>query len=434
MKRFFYLVFFWLVLTQVLHASPALPIEHWKTPEGTPVAFYPAMEVPMLDINIAFYAGSAYDGQQYGISALTSELLNQGSQGLDANTIADRLARVGAQYDTESSRDSMIIKLRTLSEPNALQEALGILTQILSHPVFPDAAFNREKNKQLLSIRQVEESPEAMANQTFFQALYQNHPYAHPLDGTLKTVEAITVNDVKQFYHQFVVAKNAVIVIVGAIDTPTAKKISNQLMAALPKGNKARDIPDAKLLSEEINIEVPFVTTQTMVRLGQLGIHHNDPDYFPLVVGNHILGGGNLISILATELREKRGLTYGVYSQFSHLTGLGPFMISFSTEQTQARSAENLTRKLLEQFIQTGPSAAELKAAKKYLTGSFPLSIASNQNMAHILLSMLFYGLPDNYLETYVQSIQAVTAQQIQKAFKTHINPARLLSVTVGKT
>jgi zinc protease len=146
------------------------------------------------------------------------------------------------------------------------------------------------------------------------------------------------------------------------------------------------------------------------------------------------LGGGNLISILATELREKRGLTYGVYSQFSHLTGLGPFMISFSTEQTQARSAENLTRKLLEQFIQTGPSAAELKAAKKYLTGSFPLSIASNQNMAHILLSMLFYGLPDNYLETYVQSIQAVTAQQIQKAFKTHINPARLLSVTVGKT
>ena len=151
-------------------------------------------------------------------------------------------------------------------------------------------------------------------------------------------------------------------------------------------------------------------------------------------MGNYTLGGGALVSRLAHELREKRGLTYGVHSQFVPMPEKGPFVIGFSTATAQAKTAETLTRDTLKSFVQTGPNNAELNAAKQYLTGNFPLAIASNKNMSKILLKMAFYALPDNYLETYKNNITAVSTQQIQSAFQENVSPDCLLHVMVGKT
>ena len=420
--------------TTVHAAQKSLPIERWKTSQGTSVVFYQAMDIPMLDINLAFRAGTAYDGPRFGLSTLTSRLINQGNDGLDATSIATRLENTGAQYSYENNRDMVLLRLRTLTAPELLKQAVDTFSLIASRPDFPENAVEREKNQQRMAIRHALESPEDIANQTFFQALYQNHPYAHPVNGELKTLDAITVEDVRHFHRTLFASQNAILVLVGAIETSQAKKIAEQLAQNLPSGKAAPRIKKTKALTEAVDINIPFPSSQTVLRLGQLGITHHDPRYFSLMVGNYTLGGGSLVSRLAEELREKRGLTYGVSSQFLPLPERGPFIIGLATQSAQAEKAETLTRETLAQFIKTGPSRDELKAAQEYLVGSFPLSLASNQSMASMLLRMTFYQLPDDYLDTYADKIHAVNIEQIKSAFEQNIQPNRLLQVMVGKT
>jgi len=426
---FFILCF---ALPQATAAKPFVPVQ-WQTSHGARVVYYQAMEVPMLDISVAFAAGSAYDGEHFGLSALTTRLLNQGNSGLDGNAMADKLAETGAQYQSDSNRDMAIFSLKTLTSPQTLKNATDTFASIINHPDFPMDTFQREKNQQLMAISQALGEPDEVANQTFSKALYKKHPYAHAVNGSNETVNALSLNDVHNFYKQFFVSRNAVIVLVGAIDESTAHTLAETITANLPEGETASPIPKAEPLTEEMNVEVQFPSSQTVLRMGQLGIDHQDPNFFPLQVGNYTLGGGMLVSRLAQEVREKRGLSYGVYSQFAPMPGLGPFLISLSTKNSQAKTAINVTRETLSSFIKTGPDEHELQAAKQYLTGSFPLSLASNRSIADMLLKIAFYHLPADYLDTYIDRINAVTSEQIKHAFEQLVFPDKLLQVTVGK-
>ncbi len=405
----------------------------WDTKNGAHVVFYQAMEVPMLDISIAFAAGSAYDEEHFGLSALTTRLLNQGNNGLNANAIAEKLADTGAQFGASSSQNMVALNLRTLTRPDALKTASETFVAIIAHPDFPEDAFDREKKQQLMAITQAQESPDTIANQTFFQVLYKNHPYAHPLIGDRNSVNKLTADQVHHFYQQYFVSTNATIVLVGAIDRASAEALAEQMTKDLPKGNKPAEIPTAEPLTEELDVEVHFPSSQTILRLGQLGITHHDKNFFPLIVGNYILGGGSIVSRLSLELREKRGLTYGVSSQLSPMPGNGPFVIGLSTKTSQTQTAMGITRDTLAAFIKTGPNEQELIAAKQYLTGSYPLSLASNRSIADMLLKIAFFHLPDNYLQTYTARINAVTVEQIKMTFQQLIKPNKLLQISVGK-
>lgn len=422
-----------ITLSQTALAN-AFKTEKWVTPNGVRVVFYQAMEVPMLDISLAFGAGSAYDGPRYGLSALTTHMMNQGNSGLDATTIAEALADTGAQFNAESSRDMVIFNLRTLTNKDALDQSKKTFAQIINHPDFPDEAFEREKKQLLMAIEQAQESPDEVANLSFFKNLYQQHPYGHPINGTVETINGLTKNQVIEFYKQYYVTENAVLVLVGAIDSPMAHQIAEQVTQELPKGKLAAAIPQAAQLSKAEQINLKFPSSQTMVRLGQVGIDHSNPNYFPLMVGNYILGGGSMVSRLSQEVREKRGLTYGIDSQFAPMPGEGPFIISLSTKNKETTNALKITKDTLHTFINEGPNKQEIEAAKQYLTGSFPLSLASNRSIATLLLRMAFYHLPDNYLDTYVARINAVTEDEIKKAFKQQINPEKLLLITVGQS
>ncbi|HRD68927.1 MAG TPA: pitrilysin family protein [Legionella sp.] len=408
--------------------------EKWVTKNGVPVVFYQAMEVPMLDISMAFAAGSAYDGDHFGLSAITTKMLSEGSAGRNANEIAENLADTGAQFDASTSRDMVVFNLRTLTSKEPYSQSTKTFAQIINHPNFPDEGFEREKKQLLMAIEQTDESPDEVASINFFKTLYQNHPYAHPVDGTATTMKAITKKQVTDFYKNYYVAANAVVVLVGAIDSKTAHQLAEQLTAELPKGSKAPLIPKANHLTAPEPINIPFPSSQTVVRMGQVGIDHHNANYFPLMVGNYILGGGALVSRLSVEVREKRGLTYGVDSQFVPMPGEGPFLISLSTKKDQAKTALAITRDTLDQFISQGPNSQELKAAKQYLTGSFPMSLASNRTIASLLLRMAFYHLPDNYLDTYVAHVNSVTGQEIAQAFKQQVQTKNLLLVTVGQS
>lgn len=431
----------WLISTtlliNLLITSPLLATtfktEQWQTAKGTQVIFYPAMEVPMVDISIAFASGSAYDGKSYGLSALTTNLLDQGNEHFDANQIAEKLADVGAQFNSETSRDMTALQLKTLTDDNALKQSLNIFSLIINKPNFKQEAFMREKNQQIMAVMQSQESPNEVANLLFFNKLYQNHPYAHAINGTIDSIKSLSLPQVRSFYHRYFVASNAVIVIVGAIDLNKAHDIAEQLTQNLPKGEPAPTIPTALSLQTPEEVNVNFASSQTILRLGQLGISHTNPDYFPLLVGNYILGGGSLVSRLSNDVREKRGLTYGIYSQFIPMPGEGPFLISLSTKRNQTKTALTVTKKTLEDFLITGPTADELVAAKQYLIGSFPLSLASNSNIAAMLLRIAFYHLPADYLNNYTDNIEKITLKDIKNAFDHQINPSKMLLVSVGK-
>ncbi|ASQ45105.1 M16 family metallopeptidase [Legionella clemsonensis] len=419
-------------LSQSLLAG-SFKLQKWQTANGAQVVFYQALEVPMLDIHIAFRAGSAYDGKHYGLSALTTDLLSQGNAGLDATAVAERLANIGAQYSADSSRDMIVLKLKTLTTQEALQQAIETFHLILNKPDFPQNAFHREKSQQLLAIAQNQESPDDVANLVFFKTLYKNHPYAHPVIGTEESVNTIEPHHVRDFYKRYFVGSNAVIVMVGAIDEKKAHELADKLVQQLPTGQAAPKVPKAPQLTASEKKDIPFPSSQTIIRLGQIGIDHHSPDYFPLTVGNYILGGGALVSRLANEVREKRGLTYGVSSQFIPMPGEGPFLISLATQNRQATTALKIAEDTLATFIENGPEEAELMAAKQYLTGSFPLSLASNSSIASMLLRIVFYHLPDNYLDTYVEKINAVSTSQIKQAFQKQVNLNNMLVVSVGK-
>ena len=416
-----------------LYAKLDFKLERWHTKNGTKVIFYQAMDVPILDISLAFKAGSALDGDNHGLSYLTAQLMNQGNAGLDANTINEKLVEYGAQYDVDVSRDMAVLQLRTLTNEPALKHSINYFSSIVNQPTFPKEAITREKNQQIMAMTRQLESPQEIAKQNFFKQLYAKHPYAHPTIGNKEHVEKIQPQQIHDFYDQYYVGNNAYLVLVGAISHQKAHKLAEQITNKRPQGTKSPAVEQIKPFADKKQIDIPFHSSQTVIMLGQLGIDHHSKDYFPLYVGNYILGGGSLVSDLAIELREKRGLTYGVHSQFLPMPGIGPFIINFATKNEQAAEALTVTYSTLNEFITQGPRNQALDSAKRYLNGSFQLSLASNRNIADAIVRMSVFNLPEDYLDTYLENINNTSTNQIKSAFQKHINPNGLLQVSVGQ-
>ncbi|MDR0233716.1 MAG: insulinase family protein, partial [Zoogloeaceae bacterium] len=212
-----------------------------------------------------------------------------------------------------------------------------------------------------------------------------------------------------------------------------AEKLAERLSAVLPAGEAPVYPPPPSVSSSETReIRVPHPASQAHLYLGTVAIARDDPDFFPLVVGNYILGGGGFVSRLMTEVREKRGYAYSMYSNFSPQKQAGPFEIVLETRKEQADDALKLTLGVLSDFLEKGPTAAELAAAKAYLTGSFPLRLDSNQKILGQVATIGIYGLPLDYLARYRERIDAVKVADIRAAFSRHVHLDRLVSVMVG--
>ncbi len=419
-----------LIASSAATANPK--IQHWTTANGTRVYFVPSPELPIVDIRVVFDAGSARDGAHSGLAQLTNGLLDQGAGKLDADQIAERLDGIGANLNTSAYRDMAIVSLRSLTEPSLLDPALDIMTLVVSQPSFPEDAFKLEQKRTLIALRGEKESPGAIAEKAFFAAIYGKHPYATPSLGTEESVTALTRQDVADFHKRYYTGNNAVVAIVGAIDRTAAEKIAERVVGKLPAGEAAATLPPAKPLSAAKVEHIPYPSAQTHILVGQPGISRDDPDYFPLVLGNHVLGGSGLVSRMAKEVREKRGLAYSAYSYFAPMHVAGPFTAGLQTRNEKADAALKVLRDTLRNFIAKGPTTAELSAAKKNITGGFALNLDSNAKIVDNLASIGFYQLPLDYLDTYNQRIEAVTADQIRAAFQRRIHPRDMVTVMVG--
>jgi zinc protease len=266
-----------------------------------------------------------------------------------------------------------------------------------------------------------------------FKRLYGDHPYGHPSEGTEKTIPAITIAQLKAFHTKAYAAGNAVIALVGDLSREEAQAVAAQVSASLPKGPALAKLPTpVEPKAGETHIEFP--SKQTHLMLAQLGITRDDPDYAALSLGNSVLGGGGFGSRLMTEVREKRGLTYGVSSGFTPMQTQGPFMIGLQTRAELSENTLKLVQDIVRDFLANGPTQKELDDAKRELAGSFPLTAASNSAIVGQLGAIGFYDLPLTYLEDFMTQSQAVTVEQVKAAMSKHLSADKLVIVSAGPT
>ncbi len=407
-------------------------IQHWRTENEARVYFVEARELPIVDVQVVFDAAGSRDGTRPGLARLTNGLLAEGAAGLSADEIAERFAALGAEFGNGSLRDMATVSLRSLSDGDELQPALELVAHILARPDFPADAFRRVRNQMLTGVRMDRESPSKVASKAFYRGLYGEHPYGQPPGGTEASLQAITPEHVVGFHSDYYVASNAVVAIVGDLSRAQAMQVAETLVGALPRGKPPEPLPAAPMLSRADSRVMEHPSTQTHLRMGQPGMSRTDKDYYALYVGNHALGGSGLVSILAEEVREKRGLSYSVYSRFQPMRVEGPFSVGLQTRNDQAKTALEVARETLRRFVDEGPTKKELTAAKQNITGGFALRINSNQKIVGYLALIGFYDLPLDYLQRFTDRIESVTQAQVQRVFQRRIDPERLFTVLVG--
>jgi len=423
----------WFALA-ALPARAILPIQHWQTSGGARVYFVENRDLPMLDVSVEFPAGAGYDRPETaGLAAMTNRLLDAGADGMNEDEISRRMADVGAQHGGRFDTDRAGFVLRTLSSARERRQALDIFARVLRAPTFPHEVLEREKVRLTGALKESDTRPETIASRAFYRLAYRDHPYALRASGEVETIEKFTREDLAGFHRRHYAAQYAVVAIIGDVTRAEAEAIAEQLTRGLPGASGAEPLlPPVADLPAAATRMIGHHATQAHILIGAPGIRRDDPDYFPLFVGNYVLGGGGFVSRITEEVRQKRGLAYSAYSYFSPLLREGPFLIGMQTQRDQADEALEVVRKTLREFVAGGPTDSELLAAKQNIVGGFPLRIDSNRKIHDYLSLIGFYRLPLTYLEDFVKNVEQVTVVDIRAAFQRRVHPDRMVTVVVG--
>lgn len=410
-----------------------LAIEHWQTKNGADVYFYPTENLPMVDVRVSFDAGSVRDPEtQQGTAALTRALLTEGSGEKTAAQMAQGFAELGAQLNTNIALENVTLRLRSLSQPQYLEPAVDLFNQTLTKPAFKEDTFARELRRQKQSVVARGQSPRALATDGLREAMFADHPYANLTAGDEQSLENISQADIQAFYEQYYVARNADVVIVGDLTRSAASELAEQVLEGLPMGESAPSLPKPVMPEAPQVKHIAFPSEQSTVYVAYAGVERLSPDYFPLYVGNHILGGSGFSSRLNAELRQKRGLAYSVGSFLMPLREGGIWAMSIQTRNDAVDEAIDLLRDEFAQFREDGPTQTELENSIANIRGGFPLRLDSNSKIVGQIGSLAFFGLPTDYFDRYLDDIQAVDQAAIMDAFQTHIDPSRYSIVVVG--
>ena len=418
-------------ISTIAYATPK--IQHWQSASGAKVLFVEDHDIPMLDVAVTLPAGSSFDAaDKSGVAGLTHQLLDSGAEGLSEDEISRGMADIGAQFGGSFDPDRSSMSLRTLSNAAERDKALDIMARVLQHPEFPEAILAREKVRLIAALKEAETKPESIAAKAFQKTVFGTHPYGLLGSGEVDSVEKITVQDLRDFYHGHYQAAHAVVAIMGDATRAQAEAIAQKLTGQLPQSVPPSPLPNVtmKITASEQRISHP--ASQSHILIGAPGVARGDPDFFPLYVGNYTLGGGGFASRLMNEVREKKGLAYDVYSYFMPLKQPGAFQIGLQTKKEQADEALKLVRGTLTDFIAQGPTEKELLAAKQNIIGGFPMRIDSNRKILDYLSIIGFYDLPLTYLDDFTRNIERVTVAQIRDAFSRHVNPQEMATVIVG--
>ncbi len=413
-----------------LVAQAGVTIQHWVAPSGARVYFVENHDLPIVDAQVDFAAGSLYaPAGKTGLAGLTNGLIDNGAGELNEEQVAERLVDLGAQTGSNVDTDKAGFNLRTLSSKKERDGALALMRTILAQPRYPQEVIDREKARSIAALREADTRPDSIVAKKFAAATYGEHPYGRT--ATPETITAITRDDVVAFHRARYTAGNAVVSLVGDLSRTEAEAIAQQLTQDLPAGAADTTPPPITPPRAQV-LRIAHPAAQSHILIGLPALARDDADYFPLIVGNYTLGGGGFVSRLMNEVREKRGLVYDVHSYFQARLQAGPFQIGLQTRRDQADEALKVANDVLAGFLKSGPSEAELKAAKQNIADGLALRIDSNAKLLANVANIGFYKLPLTYLDDYVAKVNAVSAKQVRDAFQRKVKPENLVTVVVA--
>ncbi|QWD35154.1 insulinase family protein [Polynucleobacter paneuropaeus] len=418
----------------------ALPIQQLDSYKGAKAYLVQTQSLPMLDIEISIDAGTRYDpASKAGLAIMTAELLDNGIRSAGRNLteaqIADEIADLGADIKIGVSGERAMILVRCLSRPDIRDRAIQLARLILSSPTYDSVVVNREKQRISAGLLEAETKPDFVLDRRFRKAVYGDYPLGNAV--TVKSIAGLSASDLKQFHQQFYRSDRVIVSMVGDVNKSEAQEIMQTLVKDLPQtGSSIPPLPElarspVQNLSER-EITIPFDSQQAHIAMGMTAIARNNPDYFPLIVGNYALGGGGFVSRLMNEVREKRGLAYSVFSYFAPGQETGIFQAGLQTKNDQATMALDVMTETISQFIAKGPTQSELDAAKANLINGFPLRIDNNRKLLDNVSSIAWNGLPLNTLDTWTEQVNAVTREQVEIAFQKYLAMDRMKIVVLG--
>jgi len=421
-------------------AQAILPIEKLDAVKGAKAYLVQTKTLPMVDIEISIDAGDRYDpAGKSGLASMTAELMNYGvrtSNGvLTEAQIADEIADLGANLSISVVGERALIRIRSLSRKDLRERAVQLVSAMLSSPIYTEKILEREKQRAITGLLEAETKPESVLERRFRKSVYGNYPLGQ--SPSVKSLGAVSVSDLARFHQQFYRGDRMIVSIVGDVNATDASEIVGDLLknvsqsgTAIPTLPQLQRSPIEPLSIREIHI--PFDSQQAHIAMGMTAITRSNPDYFPLIVGNYILGGGGFVSRLMSEVREKRGLAYSVFSYFAPSRDTGIFQAGLQTKGDQAALALEVMNSTIANFIANGATPSELQAAKANLMNGFPLRIDNNRKLLDNVSSIAWNGLPLDTLETWTAKVDAVTLEQVSAAFQKYLAMDRMTIVVLG--
>jgi predicted Zn-dependent peptidase len=394
--------------------------------------------LPVVTFMLILPVGSAADFEGFeGLAAITADMLDEGTGSLSAIDVNAAFARIGAHLDSDVSADVTILTVTALAK--FASRALSLMADCVVRPRLAVEDFERLRQLRLTRLVQIRDMPSAIADRAFMQVVYGTHPYGHMALGTEESLRQLTIDTVRDFHGRLYRPSNATLVGVGDISAAEFRQMAGDAFSSW-SDERSRAPEDAALTpppaspSHRLVLVNKTGAAQSEIRIGEVGLARNTPDYHSLIVLNMILGG-QFVSRINMKLRQEKGLTYGARTSFDFRRGRGPFMLQTSVQSDG--TAEAVKESLGEiHAIRTDrpPTADEVEIAKAALTRGYARNFETAEQIARALTQLVVYGLPDDYFDTFTAKVRDVTVDAARQAAVTHLNPDRFGIAVVGES
>jgi zinc protease len=411
--------------------ASAMTIEKIVSPSGIEAWLVREKAVPLVTLNYAFHGGSTQDEtDKSGTANLVADLLDEGAGDLDSKAYHERLENHAIELTFQVGRDYLHGSLRTLSEHR--DEAFDLLRLALSKPRFDADAVTRVREQELALLRRDTTNPNDLANRRWWQTAFPGHPYGRETKGSLETVPHITADDMRNYVRRVLARNELKISIVGDVDAKTAGDLIDHAFASLPVKNDLKPVPNASPSGLGRRIVIDVDVPQAVVTFGGQGIPRHDPQFMAAYIVNHILGGGSFTSRLYTEVREKRGLAYGVSDSLVWFQRAAVMLGGTATRADRTADALSVIQAEIKRMAKDGPTPEELVAAKSFLKGTYALTLDTSSKIGAQLTQIQIDNLGMDYIQRRGALIDAVTIEDAKAAAR-RLYGGNLLVTVAGR-
>ena len=421
--------------------GPTLPfrfshIEKGRLSNGLSLWSAEHRTLPVVTFLLVLPVGAAADFEGYeGLAAITGDMMDEGTGNLSAIDVNAAFARIGAHLETEVSADATTFTVTALAK--FAKPALALLADCVIRPRLAPADFDRIRQLRLTRLVQIRDMPSAIADRAFMQVVYGTHPYAHMALGTEESLRQLSIDKIEMFHSRLYRSSNATLIASGDLAADEFGQMAADAFGTWL--NTSADIPEDAAIAAPPSAPVHRLvivdkpgSAQSEIRIGEVGLSRDTPDYHPLIVLNMILGG-QFVSRINMKLRQEKGLTYGARTAFDFRRGRGPFVLQTSVQSDG--TGEAIQSSLLEiDAIRTDrpPTEDEVEIAKAALTRGYPRNFETAEQIARAMAQLVLYGLPDDYFDTFTSRVASVTVDSAREMAATHLHPDRLATAIVS--